>query len=79
MRELSCQELVELVTDYFEGRLPRQTRERFDAHLSTCDGCQTYLEQMRQTMRLLGAVSEESISDDARAKLLAIFRAWKQG
>jgi anti-sigma factor RsiW len=79
MRELSCRELVELVTDYFEGRLPLQTRELFDAHLSTCDGCQTYLEQMRQTMRFLGALSEESIPDDARAKLLATFRAWKQG
>jgi anti-sigma factor RsiW len=77
--ELSCRELVELVTDYFEGRLPPATRERFDAHLRGCDGCQAYLDQMRQTMRILRSLPEESISDDARAKLLDAFREWKRG
>jgi anti-sigma factor RsiW len=77
--ELSCQELVELVTDYLEGRLPVVERERFEAHLERCDGCQTYLEQMRQTIHLLGRLPEEAISGAARAKLLETFRAWKRG
>ena len=76
--ELSCRELVELVTDYLEGRLPPAERERFEAHLRICDGCQIYLEQMRQTIRVLGTLPEEAVPDAARVKLLETFRAWKR-
>ena len=47
---LSCQELVELVTDYLEGALPEAERIRFDDHLGGCDGCSAYLSQMRATI-----------------------------
>jgi anti-sigma factor RsiW len=53
---LTCKELVELVTDYFEGSLPRSERRRFERHLTGCDGCSVYLEQMRQTIELTGAL-----------------------
>ena len=75
--EMTCQELVEVITAYLEGKLSAAERARFEAHLSGCDGCRTYLDQMRQTIRLVGALSEEDIPDDARDKLLDVFRAWK--
>ena len=78
MDDLSCRELVELVTDYLEDRLPPGERKRFDAHLATCEGCQIYLDQMRETIRLLGRVPDEAVSGTARAKLLETFRAWKR-
>jgi anti-sigma factor RsiW len=74
--EIACRELVELVTDYLEGRLPPEERARFDVHLAECDGCATYLEQMRQTIRALGRVPEESLSGEARDRLLEAFRDW---
>jgi anti-sigma factor RsiW len=52
--ELACQEVVELVTDYLEGALPRSQRRRFEAHLAGCENCAEYLEQMRATIRLTG-------------------------
>jgi anti-sigma factor RsiW len=75
--EMTCQELVEVITNYLEGKLSAAERARFEAHLSGCDGCRTYLDQMRQTIRLVGELSEEAIPDDARDKLLDVFRAWK--
>jgi anti-sigma factor RsiW len=75
---LSCQELVELVTDYLEGALPRRQRRAFEKHISVCDGCTTYLEQMRETIALTGRLQPESISPDAEAALLAAFRDWKR-
>ena len=75
--ELSCQELVELVTDHFEGRLADDERMRFDDHLAVCEGCRNYLEQMRETIRLTGAVNEESISPEGREALLLAFRDWR--
>ena len=49
---LSCQELVELVTDYLEGALDvgDQTRA-FDAHIAGCPDCTRYLQQLELTIR----------------------------
>jgi anti-sigma factor RsiW len=75
--DLPCQHLVELVTDYLEGRLPAPDRLRFETHLAQCSGCRTYLEQMRQTIRALGRLTEESIEPQAKQRLLAVFRDWR--
>ena len=75
--EMPCQELVELVTDYLEDRLSPVDRLRFEAHIAECEYCETYLEQMRQTIRTLGRISEESLSDAARETLLEAFRSWR--
>ena len=77
--DLSCQELVELVTDYFEDALTPSERDRFEAHLTGCAGCQTYLEQMRQTIRATGRLSEESLEPGVREQLLKVFRSWTRG
>lgn len=76
--ELTCKELVELVTDYFEGQLPASEQTRFETHLATCRGCRNYLEQMRQTLRLLGRLSEDGVSPEAQQELLEVFRNWKK-
>jgi len=75
--EMTCQELVELISEYLDGTLAASERSRFDAHLRTCSGCEAYIEQMRMTIRLLGKLSEESISAEAQRDLLATFRTWK--
>jgi predicted anti-sigma-YlaC factor YlaD len=76
--DLTCQELVELVTDYLEGVLSAPQRARFEEHLAKCTGCRNYLAQMRQTIKLAGQLSEESIPAQARDDLLGVFRNWKQ-
>ena len=53
VEQLSCQELVELVTDYLEGALSRRGAARASRSTSArCAGCAAYLEQMRTTIRL---------------------------
>jgi anti-sigma factor RsiW len=72
---ITCQEVVELVTDYLEGALdPAQTAE-IEAHLGLCAGCARYLEQMQATIRVLGRVPVETLSDEARDDLLRAFTA----
>ncbi len=77
--DLGCRELVELVTDYLEATLPLDERTRFELHLTYCDGCRTYLAQMRQVLEGAGELTEESIAPEARDALLATFRGWKKG
>ena len=74
---MNCIQLVELVTEYLEGSMPADQRARFDEHIAGCDGCTTYLEQVRITIRLTGMLSEEQIAPDARETLLGVFRDWR--
>jgi len=74
---LTCQQLVELVTNYLEDHLPPAERARFDSHISDCDACLTYLQQMRTTLDFLGRLSTQDIDSDAERTLLRVFRAWK--
>ena len=73
---LSCQELVELVTAYFDGALAPEDRARFDEHLATCATCQVYLEQMLTTIRLAGRLTPDAIPPAAQRELLQAFRSW---
>lgn len=75
--EMTCRELVNVITDFLEGRLPQADRERFEAHLLECPYCQNYLDQMRETILTLGALREESLSPQTRASLLESFRDWR--
>jgi anti-sigma factor RsiW len=74
---VNCIQLVDLVTDYLEGSMPADPRARFEEHVAGCDGCTTYLEQFRITIRLSGMLSEEQIATDARESLLSVFRDWR--
>jgi Putative zinc-finger len=75
--ELTCKDLVELVTDYLEDRLPLAEKMRFELHVCTCTGCRVYLAQMRSVIRLSGRLAEEDLSPAAQDDLLAVFRNWR--
>jgi len=77
-RGLTCHEVVELITDYLEDALPAEDRLRVEAHLAECDGCTHYLEQMRETIRLTGMLTEEQVPEDQKQQLLAAFRSWRR-
>ena len=74
---MKCREMVELMTDYLEGALSARDRERFEEHIAGCDGCRSYLEQMRSTMRLVGRIPDEPISERLQEELMQAFREWK--
>ena len=80
MLDLTCQELVELVTDYLDDALTAAARARFEAHIVDCPYCDIYLDQMQRTIRLVGGIRpERPITPEAEAELLERFRAWKEG
>lgn len=73
-RDIACIELVELLTDYLEGALPPDEVAAVEAHLQTCPPCRTYLAQLRTTIRALGTVPVETLSNEAYDTLLVAFR-----
>jgi anti-sigma factor RsiW len=73
VKDINCRQAVRLIGDYLEGKLPRRDRRRLEAHLANCDACSAYLEQMRATIAVTGAVGPEDLSPAALDALLEVF------
>ena len=76
-KQMTCKELVELVTAYLDGVLDTDTHVLFDAHLEYCDGCRNYLEQFRVTVRTIGKIRDDQLDPTFRTRLLDAFRDWR--
>ncbi|MDQ3044508.1 MAG: zf-HC2 domain-containing protein, partial [Chloroflexota bacterium] len=60
-----------------EGTLTLTERALFEEHLADCDDCPVYLDQIRKTISLAGALTEELMSPAAKEELLRRFHNWK--
>jgi predicted anti-sigma-YlaC factor YlaD len=79
LEAVTCQELVELVTDYLDGVLTPAELRRFEEHIALCDGCSEYLDQLRRTIELTGTVTLDDLTPEAESELLYAFRTWHAG
>ena len=75
-RQFSCQEMVELVTEYLDGVMEPRRRARFEAHLAGCDGCSNYLEQFRTTVAVVGRIDVADVPESVMNELVSAFRTW---
>ena len=71
---ISCREVVEVITDYLEGKLTPEDAAILEAHLAICDGCQWYLDQIRITIDTVGRIEDEEVPAELRDTVLAAFR-----
>lgn len=74
---MTCQEMVDLVTNYLEGALSAADREQFERHIHMCSGCDHYLGQIEETIRVTGKLREDTVPPEALERLLGAFREWK--
>jgi anti-sigma factor RsiW len=75
---LTCQQVVELVTKYLENTLLPARRKQLEEHVADCPGCETYIEQIRQTIGLLHLLAAEPAFPAMKQELLQRFRKWKK-
>jgi predicted anti-sigma-YlaC factor YlaD len=76
-RDLLCQQAIELLTEYLEGNLSRRQKRRLEEHLRACPNCSNYLEQIRITIRLTGAMEPEELTPDAVDDLTELYQRWR--
>jgi anti-sigma factor RsiW len=74
---LSCQQIVELVTQYLEGGMPAERRLGFEEHIAICPPCRNYFGQFRRTIQLGKQIREDELPADVRAALVDAFRDWR--
>ena len=76
--EMTCRELIQVVTDYLDGALNDADRVRLEAHLQECSYCDEYVAQMRQTIEALGELPSEPLDPSTQDALLRAFRGWRR-
>ena len=74
----TCQEVVALASDFLDGTLTPEQMTEFELHLNFCDGCSSFVDQVRTTAAMAHGLSEEEIPEEMRAKLLSAFKDWTQ-
>lgn len=47
---LTCQQLIEFLSDYLDGSLSLTQRAAFDMHLALCRDCRSYLHNFKTTI-----------------------------
>ena len=79
--EITCQEFVELITDYFEGKLTPRSLRLVEEHLVICDWCVTYTEQMQATVESLRALGKAERVDqpEPASEVLAALKTRRSG
>jgi hypothetical protein len=75
----TCQEVVTLASEYLAGVMTAPQMTAFELHLNFCDGCSSFVDQVRATASLAHGLPAEEIPEDVQAKLLAAFKDWKSG
>ena len=71
---ITCREVVETVTEYFDGGLGNEEAELFEQHLNFCEGCGSYLDQMRSTVAAMGRIEETKLPPATYQRLRVAFR-----
>lgn len=77
VRDVRCQQAVELVTDYLEGVLPRRARRRLERHLAGCPHCSAYLDQIRTVLAATGEVGPEDLDEGTLDGVVELFREYR--
>jgi len=72
--DLPCAEAVTMVTEYLDGTLATEERAVLERHLVVCEFCATYVDQLRETIRLAGTLREEDVPVPLLDVVLEAFR-----
>jgi anti-sigma factor RsiW len=71
---ITCQELVEQVTEYLDGALPVEEAELLEQHINFCEGCDWYVDEMRRTIATGSHLREVHVPAEVLEPLLIAFR-----
>lgn len=72
---LECRQIAEILGDYLEGTLPRQTRELLEWHVDGCGPCIAFLNTYRGTVNAAAKLRAVPIPPELKTRLLSVLRA----
>lgn len=76
---MTCQKIKELFPEFLTGELDKETKERVQSHLASCDSCREELENLSAIWTKLGVIPKELPSSEVRTRFYTMLEAYKQG
>ena len=73
--EIECRQIAELLGDYLDGSLPRETRELIDFHIDGCAPCVAFLNTYRGTVDAARKLPDVPIPSELKKRLLAVLKS----
>jgi anti-sigma factor RsiW len=71
---MTCERVLELLSDYLDGELSPAAMAGVQSHLRRCHGCEQEHRALRQTVQLLAVHGRQTIPIDCREQVLARLR-----
>jgi len=71
---IECRQIADLLGDYLDGTLPKQTRELLEWHIEGCGPCVAFVNTYRGTMNAATKLKEVAIPSELKQRLLAVLR-----
>jgi anti-sigma factor RsiW len=71
---LRCRDIVDLLGEYLDGALDRETVRALEAHLAGCQDCTAFINTYRGTVRSSRALSEDQLPRELKERLLTFLR-----
>ena len=72
--ELECRRIAELLADYIDGTLPRETRELIDWHIEGCPPCVAFVNTYRGTIDAVKKLRDTTIPPELKQRLLTVLQ-----
>jgi anti-sigma factor RsiW len=73
--DLDCRRIAELLGEYLDGTLPRETREMIEWHIEGCGPCVAFVNTYRGTVDAARKLREATIPPELKQRLLSVLRA----
>lgn len=73
--EMECRRIAELLGEYFEGTLPKETRELIEWHIESCAPCVAFVNTYRGTIDAAKKLRVTAIPPELKERLLSVLRA----
>jgi hypothetical protein len=74
INHITCRQLVELASDYLERALAAEDTELFEQHLTYCEGCERYVDEIRRTIGIGGRLRQDEVPAETLERLMGDFR-----
>jgi hypothetical protein len=73
--EIECRQIAELLGDYIDGSLPKQTRELIDWHIDGCAPCVAFINTYRGTVAASRSFRDIPVPSELKKRLLSVLRS----
>jgi anti-sigma factor RsiW len=72
--EIECRQIAELLGDYFDGSLPKATRELIEWHIDGCAPCVAFINTYRGTIAATRRLPDVPMPVELKKRLIAVLK-----